>query len=136
MPRRAALSRTVGGQLPVDFDPLRWGIPASMAEGMDTIAAWNLVTAVDAFLSAGFSPAELLRAVHPGDVACTQGTGFGGMESMRKMFVDRFGQRGVVVFMLFPQGRMSDVQRAQMYSLDDANIHNIVVDGVFDDFRS
>ena len=88
--RCAALSCTVGGQLPVDFDPLRWGIPASMAEGMDTIAAWNLVTAVDAFLSAGFSPAELLRAVHPGDVACTQGTGFGGMESMRKMFVGRF----------------------------------------------
>ena len=90
VPRRAALSRTVGGQLPVDFDPLRWGIPAAMAEGMDTLAAWNLVTAVDAFLSAGFSPAELLRAVHPGDVACTQGTGFGGMESMRKMFVGRF----------------------------------------------
>ncbi len=90
VPRRAALSRTVGGQLPVDFDPQRWGIPASMVEGMDTIAAWNLVTAVDAFLSAGFSPAELLQAVHPSDVASTQGTGFGGMESMRKMFVGRF----------------------------------------------
>ena len=46
------------------------------------------------------------------------------------------GQRGVAVFMLSPQGRMSDVQRAQMYSLDDANIHNIVVDGVFDDCQS
>ncbi|WP_126381503.1 type I polyketide synthase [Actinomyces howellii] len=90
VPRRAALSRTVGGQFPVDFDPQRWGIPASMTEGMDTIAAWNLVTAVDAFLSAGFTPAELLTAVHPADVACTQGTGFGGMESMRKMFVGRF----------------------------------------------
>ncbi|WP_194948111.1 type I polyketide synthase [Actinomyces trachealis] len=89
VPRRAALSRTVGGQLPQDFDPARWGIPASMVEGMDNLAAWNLVTAVDAFLSAGFSPAELLRAVHPSDVACTQGTGFGGMESMRKMFVGR-----------------------------------------------
>ncbi|MBW3070244.1 DUF1729 domain-containing protein [Actinomyces sp. 594] len=90
VPRRATLSRTVGGQFPVDFDPERWGIPASMAQGMDTIAAWNLVTAVDAFLSAGFSPAELLAAVHPSDVASTQGTGFGGMESMRKMFVGRF----------------------------------------------
>ena len=60
-----------------------------MAEGMDPIASWNLVTAVDAFLSAGFSPAELLAAVHPSDVASTQGTGFGGMESMRKMFVGR-----------------------------------------------
>ena len=75
VPRRAALSRTVGGQFPVDFDPQRWGIPAAMAEGMDPIASWNLVTAVDAFLSAGFSPAELLAAVHPSDVASTQGTG-------------------------------------------------------------
>ena len=89
VPRRAALSRTVGGQFPRDFDPERWGIPASMTQGMDPIASWNLVTAVDAFLSAGFTPAELLKAVHPSDVASTQGTGFGGMESMRKMFVGR-----------------------------------------------
>ena len=46
------------------------------------------------------------------------------------------GQDGVAVFMLSPLGRMSDVQRAQMYSLDDANIHNIAVDGVFDDCQN
>jgi threonine synthase len=43
------------------------------------------------------------------------------------------GKRGVSVFMLSPQGRMSDFQRAQMYSLQDANIHNIAVNGVFDE---
>ncbi len=43
---------------------------------------------------------------------------------------------GVSVFMLSPAGRMSDVQRAQMYSLDDANIHNISVEGVFDDCQN
>ncbi|MFT0850874.1 threonine synthase [Achromobacter sp. F4_2707] len=43
------------------------------------------------------------------------------------------GKRGVTVFMLSPQGRMSAFQRAQMYSLQDANIHNIAVEGVFDD---
>jgi len=43
------------------------------------------------------------------------------------------GKRGVAVFMLSPHGRMSDFQRAQMYSLQDANIHNIAVRGVFDD---
>lgn len=43
------------------------------------------------------------------------------------------GKRGVNVFMLSPQGRMSEFQRAQMYSLQDANIHNIAIDGVFDD---
>jgi threonine synthase len=43
------------------------------------------------------------------------------------------GRRGIRVFMLSPQGRMSAFQRAQMYSLDDANIFNIAVEGTFDD---
>ena len=43
------------------------------------------------------------------------------------------GKRGVKVFMLSPQGRMSPFQRAQMYGLADANIYNIAVEGVFDD---
>jgi threonine synthase len=43
------------------------------------------------------------------------------------------GKRGVNVFMLSPQGRMSPFQQAQMFSLQDANIHNIAVVGVFDD---
>ena len=43
------------------------------------------------------------------------------------------GRSGIHVFMLSPAGRMSAFQRAQMYSLHDANIHNLAVDGVFDD---
>lgn len=43
------------------------------------------------------------------------------------------GRRGIQVFMLSPADRMSAFQRAQMYSLPDANIHNIAVAGVFDD---
>ncbi len=43
------------------------------------------------------------------------------------------GKQGVNVFMLSPNGRMSPFQQAQMFSLQDANIHNIAVDGVFDD---
>ncbi|NYT59081.1 threonine synthase [Alcaligenaceae bacterium] len=43
------------------------------------------------------------------------------------------GKRGVTVFMLSPHGRMSDFQRAQMYSLQDPNIHNIALKGVFDE---
>ncbi|HYC38451.1 MAG TPA: threonine synthase [Usitatibacter sp.] len=43
------------------------------------------------------------------------------------------GKAGVNVFMLSPQGRMSAFQRAQMYSLQDANIHNIAIEGTFDD---
>jgi threonine synthase len=43
------------------------------------------------------------------------------------------GRRGIRVFMLSPRGRMSPFQQAQMFSLLDANIHNIAIDGVFDD---
>ncbi len=43
------------------------------------------------------------------------------------------GKRGVRVFMLSPHGRMSAFQQAQMFSLMDENIHNIAVEGVFDD---
>ena len=43
------------------------------------------------------------------------------------------GKRGVSVFMLSPLGRMSPFQQAQMFSLQDPNIHNIAVEGVFDD---
>ncbi|MDP1969064.1 MAG: threonine synthase, partial [Burkholderiaceae bacterium] len=41
------------------------------------------------------------------------------------------GKRGVRVFMLSPKGRMSPFQQAQMFSLTDANIHNIAIEGVF-----
>ena len=43
------------------------------------------------------------------------------------------GKKGVRVFMLSPNGRMSPFQQAQMFSLQDANIHNIAIEGVFDD---
>jgi len=43
------------------------------------------------------------------------------------------GKRGIEVFMLSPLGRMSPFQQAQMFGLQEANIHNVVVEGVFDD---
>ncbi|MGE5450780.1 MAG: threonine synthase [Acidobacteriota bacterium] len=43
------------------------------------------------------------------------------------------GKKGVRVFMLSPHGRMSPFQQAQMFSLQDPNIHNLAVEGVFDD---
>lgn len=43
------------------------------------------------------------------------------------------GKHGVRVFMLSPHGRMSPFQQAQMFSLQDENIHNLAIEGVFDD---
>jgi len=43
------------------------------------------------------------------------------------------GKARLSVFMLSPHGRMSPFQSAQMYSLADANIFNIAIEGRFDD---
>jgi threonine synthase len=53
-------------------------------------------------------------------------TGSSAEEAMR-------GRRGIDVFMLSPAGRMSPFQRAQMYSLQDPNIHNVAIEGTFDE---
>ncbi|MBL8930632.1 MAG: threonine synthase [Kineosporiaceae bacterium] len=43
------------------------------------------------------------------------------------------GREGIAVFMLSPHGRMSPFQQAQMFTLAEENIHNLAVEGVFDD---
>ena len=86
VPRKTKLTRTVGGQIPTGFDPTVYGISADMATSIDRVALWNIVATVDAFLSSGFTPTELMRWVHPSLVASTQGTGIGGMSSMQTMF--------------------------------------------------
>ncbi len=43
------------------------------------------------------------------------------------------GKKGIRVFMLSPHKKMSAFQTAQMFSLQDPNIFNIAIDGVFDD---
>ncbi len=86
VPRKVKLSRTVGAQIPTGFDPMVYGVSQEMMNSIDRLAIWNLVTTVDAFLSAGFSPSELMRWVHPSLVASTQGTGMGGMTSMQTMY--------------------------------------------------
>ncbi|KAF7717020.1 Threonine synthase [Penicillium ucsense] len=43
------------------------------------------------------------------------------------------GKKDVSVFILFPKGKVSPIQEAQMTSVLDANVHNLTVEGSFDD---
>src|SRR6201987_3083099 len=86
VPRKTKLSRVVGGQIPTGFDPTVWGISADMASSIDRLAVGKIRATVDAFLTAGFSPAEGMRYVHPSLVANTMGTGMGGGSSMQTMY--------------------------------------------------
>ena len=46
------------------------------------------------------------------------------------------GRAKVDIFMLHPQGRVSDVQRRQMTTVLSPNVHNIAIDGSFDDAQA
>ena len=46
------------------------------------------------------------------------------------------GRAGVEVFMLHPLGRVTEVQRRQMTTVAAPNIHNIAIEGTFDDAQA
>lgn len=46
------------------------------------------------------------------------------------------GREGIDIFMLHPLGRVSDVQRRQMTTVLAPNVHNIAVEGSFDDAQA
>ena len=63
-------------------------------------------------------------------VGATSGdTGSAAIEAFR-------GLPNVDVFILFPHGRVSEVQRRQMTTPDDANVHALALDGDFDDCQA
>ena len=119
VPRRVAMTRFVGGQVPQGFNPGVYGIPADMIDNLDRVALWNLVCTVDAFLAAGFSPAELLSHVHPARVSSTQGTGMGGMQSMRSLYLDK----------LLAQPRPNDILQEALPNVVAAHVMQSYVGG-------
>ncbi len=63
-------------------------------------------------------------------VGATSGdTGSAAIEGLR-------GKANVQVFMLHPHGRVAPIQEAQMTTILDANVHNVAVDGTFDDCQA
>ncbi len=63
-------------------------------------------------------------------VGATSGdTGSAAIEAFR-------GRERTDVFILYPAGRVSEVQRRQMTSVPDANVHAIAIEGTFDDCQA
>lgn len=88
VPRAVKLDRDVAGIVPRGYDLARYGIPRDMIENVDRLALFNLIATVEAFLSAGVTPEELLSRIHPARVANTQGSGIGGMRSLHRLYCD------------------------------------------------
>jgi threonine synthase len=70
------------------------------------------------------------RSTRASVVVATSGdTGGAAIEAFR-------GRDAVDVFVLHPHGKVSEVQRRQMATVLDANVHNIAIEGTFDDCQS
>ena len=79
------------------------------------------------FLSRVMDHILIERGLKATIVGATSGdTGSAAIEAFR-------GRDTTDIFILHPQGRTSPVQRRQMTTVLDANIHNIAIDGTFDD---
>ncbi|MFX7052570.1 threonine synthase, partial [Acinetobacter baumannii] len=46
------------------------------------------------------------------------------------------GSAAIDIFILHPRGRVSEVQRRQMTTVLDRNVHNIAIEGTFDDAQA
>jgi threonine synthase len=46
------------------------------------------------------------------------------------------GRAGIDIFILHPKGRVSEIQRRQMTTVDAPNVHNIALEGTFDDCQA
>ena len=62
-------------------------------------------------------------------VATSGDTGGAAVEAFR-------GRERADLFVLFPQGRISDVQRRMMTTANDNNVHALAVEGTFDDCQA
>lgn len=63
-------------------------------------------------------------------IGATSGdTGGAAIEAFR-------GRENIDIFIFFPEGRVSDVQRKQMTTPTDSNVHALAIDGTFDDCQA
>jgi len=71
--------------------------------------------------------ALMRQGAHATVIGATSGdTGAAAIEAFR-------GLEAIDIFILHPKGRISDVQRRQMTTATEENVHNIAVEGTFDD---
>jgi threonine synthase len=122
--RRTYTRETFGSEAIVPLRQLEPGVFIEALSNGPTLAFKDMAMQL---LGALFEYELARRGEHLNILGATSGDTGGAAEYAMR------GKRGVQVFMLSPHGRMSPFQQAQMFSLQDANIHNIAIEGVFDE---
>mmetsp|Transcript_17053 Transcript_17053/g.37202 ORF Transcript_17053/g.37202 Transcript_17053/m.37202 type:complete len:3767 (-) Transcript_17053:37-11337(-) len=90
VPKALKFNRRVAAQIPTGWDSQRLGVPQEIAESVDPVTLFTLVSTMEALVGAGLTdPYELYQYVHVSEVGNTSGGGMGGMRSLKRMFYER-----------------------------------------------
>ncbi|KAI8643676.1 fatty acid synthase [Parasitella parasitica] len=90
VPKALRFDRLVAGQIPTGWDATRYGVPKDIVDQVDPVTVFNIVSTVEAFISAGITdPYEFFKYVHVSEIGNTTGSGVGGQISQRGLFRDR-----------------------------------------------
>jgi fatty acid synthase subunit alpha, fungi type len=91
LPKALEAGRRVVGQIPKGWDPRTYGIPEEIIAQVDPVTLYALITTVEALLASGITdPYELYKYIHISDIGNCIGSGFGGAQSLKKVFLTRY----------------------------------------------
>lgn len=96
VPKALQFDRLVAGLLPSGWDAKRYGIPEEIINQVDPVSLYSLVSAMEAFVSAGIvDPYELYEYIHVSELGNSMGSGQGGMRAQKRLYVERMLDRNV-----------------------------------------
>lgn len=90
IPRALFFERFVAGQIPTGWNAERLGIPQDIAQAVDPVTLYTLVSTAEALIASGITdPYEFYQYVHVSQVGNTSGGGMGGMRGLRRVYGER-----------------------------------------------
>ncbi|TMW63542.1 hypothetical protein Poli38472_002483 [Pythium oligandrum] len=90
IPRAISFDRFVAGQIPTGWSAERYGIPKDLAQSLDPMTLFALVSTMEAFVAAGITdPYEFYQYIHVSEIGNSSGGAIGGMRSLRRIFGSR-----------------------------------------------
>nr|BAB62032.1 fatty acid synthase alpha-subunit [Schizosaccharomyces pombe] len=96
IPKALRFDRFVAGQIPLGWDPKRYGIPDDIISQVDPTTLYVLVSTVEALVASGITdPYECYKYIHVSELGNTVGSGIGGMSALRGMYKDRWTDKPV-----------------------------------------
>ncbi|KAG1089234.1 hypothetical protein G6F42_020033 [Rhizopus arrhizus] len=91
VPKALRFDRLVAGQIPSGWDATRYGVPQDIIDQVDPVTVFNIVSTVEAFISAGITdPYEFFKYIHVSEMGNTTGSGVGGQAAQRGLYRERF----------------------------------------------